>query len=354
MDLEQYGWSDFFAQRFEPHAGAGLEPARVAVEHRCGYQVYSVHGELAAEVSGRFRHEAKSSGGFPAVGDWVAVQVYPEEDKAIINAVLERKTKFSRTAAGEGGEEQVLAANIDEVFVVAALGGEVNLRRIERYLTLAWESGAEPVVVLTKADLCDDVAAKVRDVRAVVHSVPVLAVSSATGEGMDQLNAWLLAGRTGALLGPSGVGKSTLINYWCGAEVAAVQPIRESDQKGRHTTTQRQLICLPSGASVIDTPGMRELQLWEGAQGLEEVFTEITTLAERCRFADCQHESEPDCAVREAVENGTLDPARLESHHKLKRELQHFERKHNKRAQAEQRREIKSIMKSVRNFNRQR
>ena len=173
MQLEQYGWSDFFAERFAAHTADGLEPARVSVEHRGGYRVHSLHGELAAEVSGRFRHEAISSGDFPAVGDWVVVQAYPEEDKAVITAVLERKTKFSRTAAGDSGEEQVLAANIDEVFVVAALGGDLSLRRVERYLTLAWQSGADPVVLLTKADLCDDVAGKVREVRSVAHSVPL-------------------------------------------------------------------------------------------------------------------------------------------------------------------------------------
>jgi ribosome biogenesis GTPase len=349
VDLKQYGWSDFFADGFRPWAESGLEPARVVIEHRGGYQVYSSRGELAAEVAGRFRHEALAAADFPAVGDWVAVQPYPDEGKAIIRAVLPRRTKFSRAAAGEDGEEQVLAANIDDVFLVAGLGGEVNLRRIERYLTLAWESAAEPVVVLTKTDLCADVEDAVRTVRTVAGSVPVVAVSSVTGAGMVEFQSFLAAGRTAALLGPSGVGKSTLINYWCGEEVLDVQPVRE-DQKGRHTTTHRQLICLPSGGCVIDTPGMRELQLWEGAQGIEEVFADIDTLAADCRFTDCQHEAEPGCAVRAAVETGTLDPGRLESHRKLKRELRHFERKHDKRAQAEQRRAIKTVMRSVRKF----
>ena len=348
MNLRELGWSDFFEQAFAPFANDGLSAARVGVQHRGAYQVCSEHGELAAEVSGRFRHDAAMPSDFPVVGDWVAMELHPDEGEAVIQAVLPRRTKFSRTAAGDASEEQVMAANIDEVFIVAALGDELNLRRVERYLTLAWESGANPAIVLTKADLCGDVAAAVERAQAVAGGVPVLAISSVSGEGVATLRSLLRAGRTAVLLGPSGVGKSTLTNYLCGEELQDVQPVRDSDHKGRHTTTRRELILLASGGCIIDTPGLRELQMWDGEAGLGEAFADIAELAAACRFSDCRHENEPGCAVLEAVESGFLDVARLESHRKLQRELAYFERRHDARAQSEQRRQWKSIARSLR------
>jgi ribosome biogenesis GTPase len=348
MDLNALGWTPFFAEAFASHRQTGCEAARVAAEHRGGYRVYSARGELAAELSGRFRYKAALPGDFPAVGDWVAVETRPEQSKAVIQAVLPRRTKFSRSAAGNRAEEQIVAANIDDVFLVTSLNRDLNPRRLERYLTLAWESGADPVIVLTKADLCEDVAAEVRRVESVSGGVPAYVVSAVTGEGLAELAGCLRPGRTAVLLGSSGVGKSTLINFWCGEERLKVQAIREDDDRGRHTTSHRQLVLLPAGGLLLDTPGMRELQLWEGASGLHETFADVELFAARCHFADCQHDTEPDCAVRGAVALGELDAARLESHRKLVAEMRYLERKQDPLVQAAERRRIKSIAKNMR------
>jgi ribosome biogenesis GTPase len=347
MDLNALGWTPHFAAAFAPHAQAGCEAARVAAEHRGGYRVYSARGELPAEVSGRFRHAAVSPVDFPAVGDWVAIEAAAAGGKAVIQAVLPRRTRFSR-AAGDNQEEQIIAANIDDVFLVTSLNRDLNPRRLERYLTLAWESGANPVIVLTKADLCEDVPAELRRVESISGGVPVHVVSAVTGQGFEVLTACLKPGRTAVLLGSSGVGKSTLINHWCGDERLKVQAIRETDDRGRHTTTHRQLVLLPGGALLLDTPGMRELQLWEGVAGLSETFADVEQVATRCRFTDCQHDTEPGCAVREALDSGELDSTRFESHQKLAAEIRYLERKQDPAAQAEERRRIKSINRSLR------
>ncbi len=348
MDLNALGWDGGFAADFAPFAAAALDAARVVTEHRGGYRVVSVHGEVAAEVSGRFRHDAASPVEFPAVGDWVAVKSLPAEQKAVIQAVLPRRTKFSRAAPGKGGHEQILATNIDDVFIVASLGDELNPRRIERYLALAWKSGATPIVVLTKADLCDDIDAATERVAQIARDTAIHAISSVTGRGLAALRKRLKPARTVALLGPSGVGKSTLVNCWYGDELLATLPVREEDQKGRHTTTERQMVPLPNGALVIDTPGLRELHLFEAAHGVDDAFDDITALAVQCRFTDCHHESEPGCAIRAALESGALDRTRLESHRKLLREIAHAEAKGSKPAQADERRRNQSFSRTLR------
>jgi ribosome biogenesis GTPase len=281
-------------------------------------------------------HEAGADG-MPAVGDWVAIAARPEEGRATIHAVLPRRTKFSRKVAGNTSEEQVLAANVDAVFLVMSLNEDFNLRRLERYITMAWESGAQPVIVLTKTDLCPDWELRVLEVEAIAFGVPVHAVSNISGEGLEVVREHVTHGRTIALLGSSGVGKSTLVNTFAGEELLATQEIREDDGEGRHTTTHRQLVLLPDGGLVLDTPGMRELQLWESSDGITETFSDVEDLAAQCRFSDCAHRTEPGCAVQTAIEDGTLPFERWASYKKLQRELAHLERRLDKRLQAEER-----------------
>ena len=352
-DLPHLGWRPFFADAFAPHAAAGLEPARLCSEHRGGYVVLSPAGEKPARISGRLRHAAKVSADYPAVGDWVAVQPGGPDDPALIHAVLPRRTKFSRTAAGDRPEEQIVAANVDSVFVVASLADELNRRRLERFLALARESGAQPVLVLTKLDLCPRPRGLIDEARVIATGAPVHAVSNLTRAGLPELDVYLGPGDTVALIGPSGVGKSSIVNARLGDELMATDEVRDWDQKGRHTTTARHLIPLPGGALLLDTPGMRELQLWEGAEGVEETFADIDTLAATCRFADCRHQTEPGCSVLESVRTGALESARLDHYLKLRRELAHFARKHDKTAQVEQRQRWKSIHKGLRTILRE-
>jgi ribosome biogenesis GTPase len=350
MDLISLGWDSAWAETFGQHAHAGLAAARVTIRHNHLYTVVTeVAGEcveLCAESAGKLKHVAKGRAELPAVGDWVAVQLPQGNGLALIRALLPRRSKFSRKAAGRGTEEQVVAANADTVLLIAGLDNDYSVRRIERYLVMAWESGSAPVVVLNKADLCPDGAARVAEVSDVAMGVPVLATSALRGDGVDQLAKYIGGGKTVALLGSSGVGKSTLINRMLGAEIMATQPVRERDQTGRHTTTSRQLIVLPTGGMVIDTPGMRELQLWDADEGVQMTFDEIETLAAGCRFSDCRHEHEPGCAVLNAV-----DPARLESFHKLRRELAWLDRKQDTNAGVVEKKRWKAIHKAQRGFS---
>jgi ribosome biogenesis GTPase / thiamine phosphate phosphatase len=344
--LDSLGWTPALEDQFTPLAADGLEPARVAVEHRGAYLLYTARGEQPAELAGRLRHAASARGELPAVGDWVAVT--PTEP-ALVHAVLPRKTKFSRLAATDHGQtiEQVVAANVDVVFLVAGLDGDLNLRRLERYLALGWESGADPVVVLTKADLCADADAAVLHVEATAVGVSVHAVSNVTGEGVDSLAAYFAEGRTVAALGSSGVGKSSLVNRLAGAELMATGELR-ADGRGRHTTSNRQLLLLPGGGLFLDTPGMRELRLWESEEGLSQTFDDVAAAAALCRFGDCSHEREPDCGVRLALADGTLTHERYESWKKLQGELRHLAVKQDARLRSESRKEIRRRARSRR------
>jgi len=345
MQLMSLGWSPRFEASFAPFHARGLVPARVGREDRERWTVLGAFGERPAALAGRFRHEASSRADWPAVGDWVAVRI--GSDRAVIHGVLPRAGAFTRKVAGETTEEQVVAANVDVVFLVAGLDGDFNPRRLERYAVAAWESGATPVLVLNKADLGEQVEERLAESEAAVPGVPVVAVSALERTGLDALAPWLEPGRTVALLGSSGAGKSTLANALLGEERQETGEVREDDSRGRHTTTRRELIALPGGALLIDTPGMRELQLWSGEESLAGAFPEIDALAADCRFRDCRHAGEPGCAVQVAVDSGALDADRFASWVKLQREVRWLETRQDARARSEELAKWKAITKSM-------
>jgi ribosome biogenesis GTPase / thiamine phosphate phosphatase len=339
-DLATLGWDEAWDAAFQPYREEGLVPGRVSVQHRGEWDVMIEEGEVRARVPGRLRHAAGSTAELPVVGDWVALD--PAEPGApAIRAVLPRRTTFSRRAAHDPGSqatrEQVVAANVDVVFVTASLAEDVNARVLERYLTLAWESGARPVILLTKADLERDPEAVAAEVAEIGGEVPVHAVSVRTGLGLDAVRAHLAQGVTGALLGPSGVGKSTLVNTFVGEELLATGAVGE-DGSGRHTTTRRELVVLPGGGLVVDNPGMRELHLWIADEGLEEAFEDVAELEAQCRFSDCRHEGEPDCAIQAALVDGRLAAERWESYRELHRELAELEERLARRERSRARR----------------
>jgi len=321
MDLASLGWNSTMEESLARFRARGWVPGRVAVEDKHRFVVLAEEGELSASVAGKLLHETRSSAELPKVGDWVAVSIVPNEDKAVIHAVLPRRTQLARKVPGREIEEQVLVANIDVAFVVQALDLSFNVRRLERFLVMALEGGSRPVVVLNKTDLCDDVEARLADAQSAAGAAPVVGVSAKTGGGMKALKEFILPAETVVFVGSSGVGKSSLINRLYGEEVQATIEVRESDAKGRHTTTSREMILLPNGGLVIDTPGLREFHMWVASEGLEIAFPEIEELAVRCHFRDCSHTGEKRCAVLEALERGAISRERYDSHLKLKREL---------------------------------
>ncbi|WP_249866478.1 ribosome small subunit-dependent GTPase A [Paenibacillus konkukensis] len=342
--LEAYGFQPFFVEQLKEDYDVG----RVALEHKHLYRIYAEDGEWLGELSGKYRFEAGERSDYPAVGDWVWMKKLPGERKAVIHGVYARKSKFSRKAAGSTVEEQIVATNIDRVFLVMAMNRDFNVRRLERYLLTAYDSGAAPEIVLTKKDLCDDVEAKVREVETIAFGVPVYTVNSLIGEGTEQMIATLKRGETIALLGSSGAGKSTLLNSLYGEQRQKTGGVREDDDRGKHTTTHRELVVLPCGALIIDTPGMRELQLWEGGDSMDAAFRDIDALAAGCRFADCGHRAEPGCAVQAALANGTLERERYAGYVKLQKELAYIERKTDTAAAKAEKDRWKKIHKDMR------
>jgi ribosome biogenesis GTPase len=345
--IEQYGWSDLLARAFATQSLAGLTPGRIVVQHRDAYLVATDAGELRAKASGRLLREAKEAG-LPAVGDWVALSLNLAERTSTVHTVLPRRTAFVRRAADSARDVQVIAANIDVAFVVTSLNADLNLRRIERYLAAAWQSGARPVVVLTKSDLCADPTGQAAQIATVAAGAPLLVVSARQRVGLEALLAQVAPGETCVLIGSSGVGKSTLVNAFLGEDLMATQAIREADDVGRHTTSHRQLVLLPGGRLILDTPGMREVGLIDADEGVSVVFEDIERLAHDCRFNDCGHTHEPGCAVLGALESGTLDPARWANFQKLGLELAAVEEKSNRAVMDAERRRLAGRQKAYR------
>jgi ribosome biogenesis GTPase len=347
FDLTAIGLNDRVRTAFQPHAAKGHTLGRVSAVHREQYRIYTSQGEMKAEAIGALLYRAEHASDLPAVGDWVSAQLIGA-DEAMIHAVLPRSTGFSRRAAGDREQEQMIAANVDLVLIVCGLDHDFNPRRIERYLILARESGAEAVIVLNKADLCPEPEARIAEVSCIAGDTQIVATCAVSAEGIRPILPLIGPGRTVALLGSSGAGKSTLVNQLLGEQRQPMQEVRESDSRGRHTTTHRELLPLPTGGALIDTPGMRELQLWAGFDSLDSAFSDVAELAQQCHFRDCAHGVENGCAVQTALGEGTLAPERWQSYLKLRAEIAFHERKTDVNAAQAQKLKWKKIHKAMR------
>jgi ribosome biogenesis GTPase len=342
------GWNAYLAALWDEIARPEWVAARVASQQRGLWRIAGDFAECWAEISGTLRAAAEAGADWPAVGDWVGAEMPSAGGRPLIQKVLPRCSKFVRKVAGRRMEEQVLAANVDTAFVVMALDGDFNVRRLERYLAQSFESGAKSIVLLNKVDDCDDISARIAEVESIAAGVPIFSVSARTGEGVAALDNFLAPGHTIVLLGSSGVGKSTLVNRLLQRDAQAVQAVRAGDSRGRHTTTSRELFALPGGALLIDTPGLRELQLWDAAEGVGLAFSDIEELAAQCKFGNCGHATEPGCAVQAAIAEGRLDQSRLENQRKLEREQEFLRRKAEPDAQKQEKERIKLIHRGAR------
>lgn len=353
MNLKDLGWNSFFEAYFESYQKDSVIPARVIRVEKQHYYLQGEKREILAELAGKFHHQAKSKADFPVVGDWVVVTQRPGENNGIIHGLLPRKTHFSRKVAGLKSELQVLVANIDYIFIVIGLDRDFNLQRIERYLALAWDSGAEPIIILNKIDLCTDLDEKIMAVESIAFGVPIHPVSAQKNEGLESLRSYSQPGKAIALLGSSGVGKSSLINRLLGTKRQLVGEIRENDGRGRHTTSRRELFFMADGGMIIDNPGLRELQILTQEDGLHDAFEDIEELAIHCRFRNCRHENEPDCAIKAALEAGTLDQRRYENFLKLQKEQKYLETREDAHTRALVNTRWKRASQQMKNFYKQ-
>ncbi|MBS1518831.1 MAG: ribosome small subunit-dependent GTPase A [Bacteroidetes bacterium] len=345
--LFKIGWEKFFEEQLN-ESDDSLLPARVIICNKNNYIVNTGENEITAEVSGRFHFNAESKNEFPAVGDWVVLKKFDEYENGIIEKVLNRKSKLSRNSAGLKLEEQILAANLDLVFVITSLNQDINLRRMERYISLIIDNRLKPVIILSKSDLCENTDEKLAEVKTISRECEVHIVSALKYTGMENLKKYFAENKTAAVIGSSGVGKSTIINSLTGEDTMDVSGISLYKDKGRHTTSHRELIFFEGGGAIIDTPGMRELQMWEGSEGLSEAFPDIEKYLGQCRFTNCEHDTEPGCAIKDAIERGEFDEKRLASYRKLEREILRFENKTNKKALMKEKKKWKKISHAIR------
>jgi len=354
VSLLCWGWNDYFQAVWNEAERGNAAPARIIAQSRGIWRIAGDFGECPAEAAGKLRLAAEEDADWPATGDWVAVELRDKCSAALIQEVLPRRSQFVRKMAGKKFAEQVIAANVDIALLVSALDGDFNPRRVERYLAQCWEAGARPVIVLNKADACEDPQERAQEMEKAAMGVPVCILSAKTGRGFGELEAYFFAGQTLVLLGSSGVGKSTILNRLLGCAIQDVQEVRQSDSRGRHTTTARQIFILAGGALLMDTPGLRELQLWDADDGISRAFADIDALAGECRFTDCSHKTEPGCAVQATIDAGALDLARLENWRKLQREQEFLRRKIDPESRHEQKQRIKQIMRGMRQMYRDR
>ncbi|MGA9294543.1 MAG: ribosome small subunit-dependent GTPase A [Ignavibacteriaceae bacterium] len=348
--LNLLGWNSYFEKQFEQYKASGFHAGRIINEQKERYIVFTEYGEFTGEISGKLLYSTDNSGDFPKVGDWAAISIFQDESKVIIHEVLKRKNKFSRQAAGQKIEEQVIASNLDAVFIVQSMDQNYNIKRMERYISMIYEMKAEPVILLNKSDLAVNPQEKLEEVRKIFPGIISLCLSSIHNTGTEQLMEIIQPGNTYMLIGSSGVGKSTIINRLAGEDILRTNEVKETDSKGKHTTTSRQMILLENGGLLIDTPGMRGFKLWNTESGLEETFNEIEKIAGECHFADCTHTSEIKCAVINALKIGKISEERYESYLKLQKELRYLETKQNKFSYLASKKKMKAMKKAAKNY----